>query len=111
MLGGTLAIRTLQDRFFVLHDYFSNLFALAIWVDQHSVFVQHRHAVEESNTLFSNLRLDRKFSRNQFQVPHIFCTEILLVDLQRVLVLLNQVLITVIDDTVHGLVVYNIIDI
>ena len=66
MLGRTLAIRTLQDRFFVQHDHFPNLLTLAIWVDQHSVFVQHRHAIEEGNTLSSNLGLDRKFRRNQF---------------------------------------------
>lgn len=112
MLGRTLAIRTLQDRFFVLHDHFSNLVALAVWVDQHSVFVQHRHAIEESNTLSSNLRLDRKFRRNQFQVPDVARAEILVVISQRVLlILLDQVLITVVDDTVHGLIVQNIIDI
>lgn len=111
MLGGTLAIRTLQDRFFVLHDHFSNLIALAVWVNQHSVFVQHRHAVEESDALSSNLGLDRKFRRNQFQVLHIFCAEILIFSRNIQRLLLDQVLITVVDNTVHGLIVENILNV
>lgn len=104
MLGRTLFVRTLQDRFFVLHDHFSDLVTLAIRVNEHSVLVQHRHTVEERNTFSSNLGLDRKFGGSQFQVLDVFRAEIFLTFIW-IQSLRLQVLITVIDDTVHGLLI------
>lgn len=76
------------------------------------MFLQDCLAIEESNTFSSNLRLDRKFGGNQFEVSDVVGTDIFLLALfSWGLLLIDQVLITVIDDIYHLLLVQNIIKI